>query len=326
MKLTKKQLKGRQTPTALSHESLLTKSRKLARRSLESKEAGNLDESQLWASIALELLAKASLSSIHPSLIVETDNLNSLLEASGINTRTPVRTIKANDTYVRLKHTVPHFGTLAFEACKKLAERRNAELHSGEAALASVPPIGWEGDYWNAAELILNSMNSDLREWLGADSKAPQELLKNLRSAKKQAAIERVKQRSAEFSKPSDGGKRTKKEIEEIHARSKALRPNDHIGDFQYLYAEYWLQECPACKSFGIAAGDEAYEDLAEDQSDADYGFEIIERGFDPIEFHCPSCKLSLVGEEALNAVGITEQYIETQESEIQYEPDYGND
>jgi hypothetical protein len=326
MKLPKKPAKGRQTPTALLPESLLTKSKKFAKRSLELKAAGDLDESQLWASMALELLAKASLSLIHPSLVVETDNLNSLLEASGINTRTPVRTIKANDTYARLKHTVPHFGTLAFEACKKLAERRNAELHSGEAALSSVPPIGWEGDYWNAAELILNSMNSDLREWLGADSKAPQELLKNLRTAKKQAATERVKQRAAEFSKPADGRKRGKKEIEEIHAQSKALRPNDFIGSFQYFYAQYWLQECPACKSYGIAGGDEAYEDLAEDQSDADYGYEIIERGFDPIEFHCPSCQLSLVGEEALRAVGISEQYIETQESEIQYEPDYGND
>ncbi len=326
MKLSKKQAKGRTPPAGFSTESLLAKSRIYARRSLEVKERGHPEEAQLWASLALELLAKASLAAIHPSLVVEPENPNSLLEACGIGTRTPVRAIKAQEAYARLKHTVAHFGTPAFEACKKLAERRNAELHSGEAAFVSVPLEGWEGDYWNAAELILSSMDSDLHEWLGADSKAPEQLLKELRAAKRKAALERVKQRAEEFARPPGSQKRSKKEIDDLRTQSKSLRPNEHLGLFQYLYVEYWLEECPACHSFGVVGGDQAYQDLADDQSGAEYGYEIVEHGFDPSEFRCPTCKLGLIGEEALGAVGITQQHVETEEVEIEYEPEYGND
>jgi hypothetical protein len=102
-------------------------------------------------------------------------------------------------------------------------------------------------------------------------------------------------------------------------------RPVD-LKEFRYLYSAYWYHECPACKTKGVAGGDLAWEESAEDQSDADYGYEIIERGYSPSEYHCPTCGLSLVGDDAVNAVGINEQFIETHEEEITYEPDYGND
>ena len=121
-------------PIALSHESLLVKSQLMAKRSVEAKHKDQETDCQLWAAGALELLAKAQLSGIHPSLVVEAENTNSLLEACGIPTSTKVRTINASVAYTRLNHTVPHFSTPVMESCKKLADRRNAELHSGEAA------------------------------------------------------------------------------------------------------------------------------------------------------------------------------------------------
>jgi hypothetical protein len=33
-----------------------------------------------------------------------------------------------------------------------------------------------------------------------------------------------------------------------------------------------------------------------------------------------------LVGDDAVNAVGINDEFIESKEVEIKYEPDYGND
>ena len=310
-------------PVAVAHEMLLAKSRLMAKRSVDAKQSGMDTECQLWAAGALELLAKAQLSGIHPSLVVEAENTNSLLEACGIPTRTKVRTINASVAYARLNHTVPHFSTPVMEGCKKLADRRNAELHSGEAACAAMPFGAWEGDFWNTADLILKSMDMDLQEWLGADSKAPKALLKAHRQAEINAAKQRVIHHSSEFKK-TESGKLGRDKFKLFKAQT-LQRSVDH-KDFHYLYSQIWRHECPSCKTWGAAAGDMTWEDKAEDQDEADYGYEIIERGFSPSEFFCPTCGLSLVGDAAVNAAGINEEFIETQEVEIKYEPDYGND
>jgi hypothetical protein len=312
-------------PTAIAYDSLLAKSKLCAKRSLEAKEAGFDVETQLWAAMALELLAKAQLARIHPSLIVEVENPNSLLEANGIPTGTVIRTINASVAYARLKHTVTHFSTPVHDECKKLAERRNAELHSGSAACAAMPPEAWEGDFWNAADLILSSMDLDLKEWLGAGSDAPKNLLKNHREAEKKAAIQRVKHHAALFKK-SPMGKLGTKKFEELVKETGAIDPQTHMKQFHYLYTKYWHYECPSCGTFGVAAGDQEWEELADDQSGADYGWQIVERSYSPSEFHCPVCQLSLVGDTAVHAVGITDSHVEEDEEEVEYEPDYGND
>jgi predicted RNA-binding Zn-ribbon protein involved in translation (DUF1610 family) len=98
------------------------------------------------------------------------------------------------------------------------------------------------------------------------------------------------------------------------------------VDQFQHLYTKYWHQKCPSCGTFGVAAGDEEWEERADDQSNAEYGWEIIERSYLPSEFHCPTCELSLVGDSAMDGAGITESYVEESEEELEYEPDYGND
>ena len=318
-------MKGKRllAPVAVAHETLLAKSKLMAKRSVEAKQSGMDIECQLWAAGALELLAKAQLSGIHPSLVVETENTNSLLEACGIPTGTKVRTINASVAYARLNHTVPHFSTPVIESCKRLADRRNAELHSGEAACAAMPFEAWEGDFWNAADLILKNMDMDLQEWLGADSKAPKALLKAHRQAEVNAAKQRVIHHASEFKK-SEKGKLGRDKFKLFKAQT-LQRPTDY-KDFRYLYSQTWHQECPACNTWGEAAGDLVWEEKAEDQQEADYGYEIIERGFSPSEFFCPTCGLSLVGDAAVNAVGINDEFIETKEIELTYEPDYGND
>ena len=312
-------------PTAITHEALLAKSKAHAKRSIEAKSQGQDTECQLWAATSLELLAKAQLAGIHSSLVVEVDkgNLNTLLEASGISTGTPVKTIGAAEAYARLKHTVANFTTPVFAECKKLADRRNAELHSGEAACAAVPYDSWEGDFWNAADLILASMDMDLREWLGADSKAPKELLKAHRAAEKKLAAQRVKHH-ADLFKATPEGKLGKDKFALLVEQTLKVSPTPSA--FHYLYAEYWHQKCPSCKTWGFAGGDEEWEEPAEDQSSADHGYQIIERSYSPSEFHCPTCKLSLVGDAAVHAAGIVDSYVTETEEEIQYEPEYGND
>lgn len=322
-------LKARQVPPAALAESLLQKSKQYAKRALGAKHTGDVESYQLYAALAFELLAKASLASIHPSLVVKTDNTNSLLEVNGISTGTVIRTIDANEAYARLRHTVTGYTSLDMDASRKLADRRNAELHSGEPAFASFPPNLWEGEFWHAAELVLGSMKLSLDDWLGADAKAPKEQLSALRKARASAVelrIARARVGFAEF-KPDGKKKRTKKSIQQIVDSSKHLDPAKYRHLFKYLTEREWLAECPACGAHGVVGGDKVFEESADDQSEAEPGFEYIEIGYYPLEFHCPTCGLELVGPEEVVLGGISEDgYSTLVEREIQFEPDYGND
>ena len=82
----------------------------------------------------------------------------------------------------------------------------------------------------------------------------------------------------------------------------------------------------PACKGCGFVAGDLSWEDKAEDQDDADYGDEVIERGYTATEFHCPTCSLALIGGVAIHAADIDEEHVKVSVEKISYEPEYGND
>lgn len=94
---------------ALGSDQLYAKSQAYITRALHRKGSGELDEYQLWASLALELLGKAALSSIHPSLIVDPTHYPSLFAAARVNFTTDVKTIGAHTLFERLRHLSARF-------------------------------------------------------------------------------------------------------------------------------------------------------------------------------------------------------------------------
>lgn len=73
--------------------------------------------------------------------------------------------------FARLKHTVAKFGTPHAKLCELISSRRNAELHSGQAAYAGVMDSNWEGEFWTTSELILASMGLELEDWVAVSRK-----------------------------------------------------------------------------------------------------------------------------------------------------------
>src|SRR6202045_5188001 len=94
---------------AVSNEALLAKSKAYVQRALRCKKTGDLDEYQLWASLALELLGKTCLARIHPSLIVNPQDQISLFAASGVNLGTDIKTIATQTLYDRPRHITKGF-------------------------------------------------------------------------------------------------------------------------------------------------------------------------------------------------------------------------
>ncbi|WP_301153738.1 hypothetical protein [Metapseudomonas otitidis] len=312
-----------EVPLAISAEALLGKSRLYASRALQAKASKDSEVYQIWAALALELLGKAQLAGIHPCLVVETENTNSLLEACGIETDTKVKTISAHVVFARLKHTVEKFGTPHAEACKAISSRRNAELHSGQAAFTGMVDKDWEGQFWSTAQLILTSMSLDLEDWVGGDSNIPATLAQDFRTIKVEAAKQRIANARATFLSP-EGKKLGKKELEALRQHSKMFQFYSYHEIFRYLLDNYWDVPCPACGCKGFIGGDRVHEEVID--QDFENGYEIVERYFTPVEFYCPSCDLRLDGPEEMEAAEFDEEYTDQDEREIEYEPDYGND
>jgi hypothetical protein len=140
---------------ALSVEALYNKSRVFMRRGLRANQGGDLDEYQLWASLALELLGKSALAKVHPTLIADPTHFQSLFAACGVHLSPDVKTISAKTLFERLSHLIRDFDTRTHKICEQMATRRNADLHSGEAPFAAMSPEAWEKGFWYAAHLFV---------------------------------------------------------------------------------------------------------------------------------------------------------------------------
>ena len=141
---------------AIDSNALHAKSKVYIGRALRSKDAGEFDEYQLWASLALELLGKAALAKLHPCLDVDPSNWQSLFIAAGIdNEATDVKTITAKTLFERLGHLVPWFDKAVQKFCEDITQRRNSELHSGALPFRTMNLEAWEERDWHACDTIL---------------------------------------------------------------------------------------------------------------------------------------------------------------------------
>ena len=309
-----------QTPTAITKEGLLSKSRVYIHRAFRAKLAGGLDEYQLWASLALELLGKAALAQIHPSLVVDPNHYQSLFAASGVNISTDVKTINAGTLYKRLGHLSKYFDSKVLEFCDSISLRRNAELHSGELPFHQMRLEAWEGRYWQAAQIIGALLDTSLEEWIGADNaKAPKELLQEIENATLEAARRRVAQAGEHFAA------RPKKEREEQLKLSEQKVARNYPGLFHSGLDHEWAVKCPACTARAFLGGLEYGEEVLDTTPGEDAWEEEVEKYYGAEEFRCPTCGLHLDNRPEIEAAGIDADHTETETRERDYEPDYGN-
>jgi hypothetical protein len=305
---------------AIKSDALHAKSKVYISRALTRKGARDLDEYQLWASLALELLGKAALAGKHPSLVVDPVHWQSLFVAAGINVTTDVKTITAKTLFERLAHLVPRFDKTIQKFCQDIAERRNAELHSADLPFRTMRLEAWEARYWHACDTILQQMNSSLEQWLGAaDAKAPRQLLDEAAMALDAAVklrVEAAKERFAALKKA---------DRDRLAAEAELRQPPHQSALFKGSYDQIWTICCPACQCRAFMTGEQTGEDISEEHHEGDI-WEIVNREFVGEEFRCPTCELILIGSDEINAAGLNYIHEDQQEREMEYEPDYGND
>ncbi len=319
---------------ALSTDALLAKSQVYVQRAFRAQSAGDFEEYQLWASLALELLGKAALSRVHPALIADPQHFESLFAACGRPISPDVKTIIAKTLFNRLSHIDKSFDARRQRFCEQMSLRRNSELHSGESPFSGMSPEIWEPEFWGTVEVLLEMQELTLDSWLGAeDAKAPSQILEKTRKAREWAVSDRIKRSGEDFVNLHRDPKKRAKIIED----SKSFEWWKHRGKYYASADDATSHQCPACGATAVLLGtlwNEEVIDTDETYSVYDYEdgagsyeyFETVEKLFSVEEFYCPACELHVFGTEEIKAAGIPEQFTTTEERKRQFEEDYGND
>jgi hypothetical protein len=304
---------------AISFDALFAKSKVYITKALTRKAERDLEEYQLWASLALELLGKAALAQKHPCLVADPNHTDSMFVAAGISITTDVKTIGAKTVFERLKSLVGPFDEPVRKFCQSISERRNSELHSGDLPFKTMQLEAWEAQFWYACSLILSSFGSSFEVWIGsAEAETPNRIVQAKRHATFALVMSKIEEAKARFFAMSQ------KDREAAIFDAQNRPPSSYSSFFDYLNEHEWPQVCPACKSGGLLAGDRFHEEVTEN----DIGhslWESVERTYGANEFLCPVCRLQLSGSEELEAASINENHTELEEREVDHEPEYGN-
>jgi hypothetical protein len=154
--------------SAIDHQPLWEKSRVMVRLALAARNDARFDDFCLWCAASLELLGKAMLAGIHPSLVADPQDADSLFVACGKPLTNDPRTIIAKTVFLRLQKLSARFGKTEVDACMLLMQRRNAHLHSGDLPYANLIPDSWAPRFWELSQLILEIGNKTLEDWVGA--------------------------------------------------------------------------------------------------------------------------------------------------------------
>lgn len=243
-----------------------------------------------WATLALELLARATLAKIHPALLAEPD---CLLFAFGYDTGVKPKSLMAKTIFCRCRKVVPGFGDEELKKCMTMIDRRNEELHTGVLAFESLPTQLWLAEYYRISNLLLSFQQRSLTDFLGAqEASAAEQMI----GAAQQEVIKEV---IAAIGTSKSTFEALDAEEKAAGRRAASVRFQDCSDQTKTSY------RCPACGENGLIVGEQV---RAGEQRLRD-GLMYRELAFLPTKFSCYCCGLQFEGHALLHAAGMGGQY-----------------
>jgi hypothetical protein len=300
-----------------AEEALWMKARLFINRAMDAEEHRSFDEQALWASLSLELLAKAALSRVSPLLIATpTEEGTNLLIASGlVEGEATFQSVPAKTVFTRCAKA---FRPFSLKEAMHFAGGRNEYLHGGAATITALPPHAWWPRFWAQAVILLTAQDREIEEFVGPDRHplVEEHLARNRQHVQDRvtALIARAKQR---LSRHQAGLLTSRQEAEWAATADPFAQLGHHIE-----------ATCPACGASGTLEGQEVlsvereWEQLGPEDFDVSVHLTV---GSDC--FGCPTCHLVLDGYELIEAAGLPEQFPGVGSPHEYPDPDeYGND
>lgn len=274
-----------------------------------------------WCHMALELLARAAVSKLHPALLAarrspERTSIPFALGVKPIVDPLMLESISTSEVgQLCSEHVTGFRGTHAkiFDEARK---RRNAEVHSAHPAMEALPS-DWRGNLFSTVRLLATHLALDLKDLMGEQHA---ELVARL-VAEDQEAVERE----------------VKRLIGEAQARRGSGGTIPELPDFFPVTHTYRAPTaCPACRETGEVHGEVTARrpPRVEDEK-------LVQTySFLPVWFGCHTCGLQLEGNAQLSSAKIGEPLVVTEEvdpkealdlssyglwdaSHFDYEPEY---
>ena len=249
-----------------------------------------------WSSLALELLARAALANISPTLLADAkswDNTYYALGHTPITTKFSPVSIGIRDVLTRLQAVLPAFTPDMEKNAGIHMGRRNEELHSGGSPFNGLSSTAWLPAVYEACSVLAESVGENLAFLVGKEEAITATTLIDAARDKSAAAVK--------------GSVEAHKKVWESKAQADRDRLAEQAKVWATPYAGHRVN-CPACGSDALVYGYPIAEPLKSIQDD-----EITERQQHlPSQFECVACGLKISSYAQLNVCGLGEPYTST--------------
>lgn len=259
----------------------------------------------LWASLGLELLARAAVARTSPALLADPDkDQKNLLHALGISSISAPKSIPTVQVLSHCRTLVPAFTEDEFKTASSLLNRRNEELHTGAAAFATFPLQSWIGGFFRCCKILSEHQGESLVTLFGDEEATVAEKILGKAEA---SIVNQVKSSIAAHARVF--------EAKDEDERKKLAEDAQAEGD-KLSHRGHHRVACPSCKCTATVQGTTYGGERLEHKD----GMIIVRESVIPTKFSCPACDLKLSGYQELVAAGVGDHF--TNRSEY-LPPDY---
>lgn len=248
-----------------------------------------------WSILALELLGRTALASVHPALLADPRTGEDLLHAFGYGNPSRPRSVPAATVFRRCSTIVEDFTDGDVNGAIGLIDLRNEELHSGGTPFAGLQTGVWLADYYRLCQILLRFLEKELSDLFGEDeARAAQQMIEGAAEELETEVKQYVADQRKLFEALSPDQQDEKRALAErvVASREEASAVPANIGV---------RLDCPACGSAAWMSGEfvRAGEPQAGEESIVQ---EIVKI---PTALDCAACGLQLTTHGRLHAIGL---------------------
>lgn len=243
----------------------------------------------LWATIGLEFVGRAALSSVNPCLLADPQVPEAILYACGLAKADKAKSVQAKTVFARCRIIVEDFTDADVATCMVLMNRRNEELHTAKAAFDDLKTGEWLADYYRVLEKLLKHLKHDLSFVLGTeDCKAAAQMISAAAKALLGAVNKKVADHKVVYGTLEPG---------DVADRRAAFKLKKHAFTGPQKEKD---SKCPACGEDCLISG-EVIRSTDPKLAGDDLFWESI---ILPNHLRCGVCGLELRGHDALHIAG----------------------
>lgn len=248
----------------------------------------------LWCSLGLELLARAAVASVSPTLLAFPDKSQKhLLYALNFESSSTPMSIPATTVFNLCFTLFSEFTDDDRTVCNALINRRNEELHSGAAAFDEYKPSQWLAGFYQACSSLAVALSEDIESLMGEKEA---DIAQGIIDSNHKNVVSKVNGLIAAHKKVFTG--KASEEQEEL--RQIAEEQGNQLSTQRHHSVS-----CPACNCIATVQGVLFGKEHITNNEDEI----IVRQSVTPTSFSCPACDLKLAGYAEIKQANLAEHY-----------------